>query len=265
MMKTQLAQLATRSQLARAFFVGLRFCWHLLRNVRARFRRPGIRRRYLSADSRKLLQLGAGPNGLSGWLNTDLAPLSREVMLLDACRPFPLPSSAFDAVFSEHQIEHLRMDDGLRMLQESYRVLVPGGRIRLATPDLEALLSCMNCTAESDAAAYIRWMYHRHIEDRERRLHEDTGILPGRTPQEPASLACRIINNAHHNWGHQFLYDEATLAELLEQAGFIHVIRCDPGSSTCEDLRNLECHGQEIDAERINRFETMVLEAEKPR
>ena len=218
-MRLQLATMARKSSLAGILYHSLRGSWHLYRHLRARCRRPRIRSRYLTKTDLRLLQLGSGPNGLPGWLNTDIAPLSADVMLLDATRTFPLPEASFAAVYSEHQIEHLRMDEGLAMLRESYRVLEPGGRIRIATPDLMALVRCLECAEDSDAAHYVKWMYHRHIADEERSVLEDTGILPAIPSSPAAALACRILNNAHHNWGHRFLYDEWTLKELLQAAG----------------------------------------------
>jgi len=47
--------------------------------------------------------------------------------------PFPFNSDTFDVVFSKSVIEHL-FDPG-NFMRESYRVLKPGGRIILMTPD----------------------------------------------------------------------------------------------------------------------------------
>ena len=51
----------------------------------------------------------------------------------DLEKGFPFPDSSFDLVFSSEVIEHLQ--DPLRMLGESERVLKPGGRFVLSTPN----------------------------------------------------------------------------------------------------------------------------------
>ena len=60
--------------------------------------------------------------------------------VIDITKKFPFVSSTFDYVFSEHMIEHIKYQDGLKMLNESFRVLKPSGKIRISTPDLQFLL-----------------------------------------------------------------------------------------------------------------------------
>jgi predicted SAM-dependent methyltransferase len=44
---------------------------------------------------------------MSSWLNTDLLPINRDVVYLDATRRLPFRNDQFDYVFSEHTIEHI--------------------------------------------------------------------------------------------------------------------------------------------------------------
>jgi predicted SAM-dependent methyltransferase len=77
---------------------------------------------------------------LAGWLNTDVDPKGIGVYYLDAGKPFPIQDQSFDYIFNEHLIEHFTYRDGLRVLQECYRVLKPGGAIRIATPDMDKII-----------------------------------------------------------------------------------------------------------------------------
>ena len=95
---------------------------------------------YLASHRPAKLHLGAGPNILAGWLNTDVEPKGIGVYYLDAGKPFPIQDQAFDYIFNEHLIEHFTYRDGLRVLQECYRVLKPGGAIRIATPDMDKII-----------------------------------------------------------------------------------------------------------------------------
>ena len=82
------------------------------------------------------MHLGCGPHVLAGWLNTDLHAIRPDVVCVDVTKRFPFGDSLFDYVFTEHMIEHLCFADARNAITESFRVLKPGGRIRVSTPDL---------------------------------------------------------------------------------------------------------------------------------
>ena len=200
---------------------------------------------YLASHEVRKLQLGTGTNVLEGWLNTDLSPSSASVFYLDTTRHFPFDDATFDYVFSEHHIEHITYDEGLFALRECYRVLKPGGTIRLATPDLGVLLSLYTPEPDERQQRYIRFIAEH--------------FLPGSQAPQPVF----VINNAFRNWGHQFLYDRTTLQQVLTEAGFLDISFTRPGESNNSHLRQLEKHGQFIGDEEINQFETMVVEGKR--
>lgn len=195
-------------------------------------------------NTHKVKKLHLGGNGHPEWLNTDLFPSYWKTARLDATQPFPLPSSSFDLVFSEHMIEHVTLAGARRMLAECHRVLRRGGRIRIATPDLARVLSLYAAT-EAPLQVYLRSSISHN------RLSTDL----------PASVV--VINSLFHDHGHCFLYDEETLSALLRAAGFQHLRRHVPGQSDYPELRNLEVHHHAIGHE-ANNFETLILEAQKP-
>jgi hypothetical protein len=78
---------------------------------------------YLDQHEQRRLQIGCGGNLRSGWLNSDYYPRSAQILHLDATRAFPLPSSSFDLVYSEHMIEHVPHGGGQAMLDECFRIL----------------------------------------------------------------------------------------------------------------------------------------------
>ena len=213
-----------------------------LRTLPVHFRSRRLIAAYLAAHSTRKLQIGAGHNPLPGWLCTDIAPVHPGIAFLDATQPFPLPDSTFDLVSSEHMIEHIPYAAGLFMLGECHRILRPGGRIRVATPDLQVLLALNTAEPAPMQQRYLRWITER--------------FLPGR-PCRPSF----VINNAFRNWGHQFLYDAEILAEALAQKGFVQVTRQAPGKSAEPALQGLEVHGDHIGDQDLNAFETMVFEA----
>jgi len=248
----------------------------LVRFMRRRIIWPVRRRRaaraYFRSHEQARLNVGAGPDfRLEGWLNTDRNPHhSRGVAYLDATQPFPFKDSTFDYVTSEHLIEHLTYDEGLRMLGECFRVLKPGGRIRLATPDLQVYVDLFGADKSDVQQRYIRY----HADKFLRSLEEPRSSKPLRSriaeqsetggPSSDAVLTCLVINNELRSWGHQFIYDRETLSAAMEQAGFVDVVRHASGESGDENLRGIELHGKVVGNEEMNRFETMVLEARRP-
>jgi predicted SAM-dependent methyltransferase len=191
---------------------------------------------YLAAHDERKLQLGAGDHPLVGWLNTDLHDYGRPdtLVYLDVRKPFPLPDESFDLVFSEHMLEHLSYADGQRCLRESFRVLRPGGRIRIATPSLERLSRLYEGGDVQER--YVRWAA-KTLE-----------------PELQAPLPGVVVNNFFRSWGHRFIYDPQTLRHALGEAGFIDVAECPVGE--------LEHHLAEVP--EINEYETFVLEALRP-
>jgi predicted SAM-dependent methyltransferase len=219
----------------------------LARRSRYTFRHRRLVRNYLGSPGPLKLQVGSGRNGLPGWLNTDVNATSG-VAFLDARKPLPFPSRTFDYVFSEHMIEHLDLKHGRALMGEMFRVLKPGGKLRLATPDLEFLIKLYgDDKTKTEAQRYfIRRACEKFL------------------PDTPLQTDTMVINNAVRSWGHQFIYDFKTLRVVLEGWGFSDVVRRCVGESEDVHLRGLE-HHQVITGEEYNRLETIVVEAMRPR
>jgi predicted SAM-dependent methyltransferase len=200
---------------------------------------------YLAAHQVRKLQLGTGTNVLDGWFNTDAAPGSPNVFFVDTTRPLPFDDATFQYVMSEHHIEHLTYDEGLSALRECCRVLEPGGKLRIATPDLEVLLGLYSNPSGAMQERYIHF------------------ITDAFFPEVHAYNPVFVINNAFYNWGHRFLYDRTTLQGSMEKAGFVDIATAAVGESNDEHLRGVEKHGEFIADEEMNRFETMVLEGRR--
>ena len=200
---------------------------------------------YLASHQIRKLQLGTGANVLDGWFNTDAAPAGPNVFFVDTTRPFPFDDATFHYVMSEHHIEHLTYAEGLSALRECYRVLEPGGKLRIATPDLKVLLDLYSSPAGKLQDRYIRFITDSFFPQ----VHKYDPVL--------------VINNAFYNWGHRFLYDRVTLQDSMEEAGFVDITTATAGESDDEHLRGVEQHGEFIADQEMNRFETMVLEGRR--
>jgi predicted SAM-dependent methyltransferase len=196
-------------------------------------------------DIRKV-QLGAGNSRLAGWLNTDIEPGADGLAYLDVTERFPFEDGSIHYVFSEHLIEHLTYDEGKAMIAEAYRVLAPGGRMRISTPDLMQFIALFDEPPSDEARAYI---------DGKLKWHQ--------WPAEPNAPAI-ILNLQMSSWGHKFMYDLPTLSASLVRAGFSGPQTFEENISNDVHLRGLEERDAGVN-ERWNNYETMSVEVEKPR
>jgi len=202
--------------------------------------------RYFSDSAIKKVQLGTSHSLIAGWLNTDLLPSNPEVVYLDATRRFPFKDSTIDYVFSEHVIEHVEYQSGLAMLRECYRVLKPGGKIRMSTPDLRVLVGLFSSEKTASQNFYIDFATRKFL---------------------PDITYCKevfVTNNAFRAWGHQFLYDRQTIETTMRTIGFENIRYYRPGESDDENLRGIESHGRVMGCEEINQFEAFAVEGDVP-
>jgi predicted SAM-dependent methyltransferase len=201
--------------------------------------------RYLASTKVRKLQIGAGTNNLPGWLNTDIEPQQGQGFL-DAMKPFPIPDNSLNYVYAEQVIEHLPFEGGMVMLRESYRALAPGGKLRIATPDLRQLVT----------------LFDQDETESKRRFLTAQLKMVGLLNVNEAERPLFVMNTYFHEWGHQFLYDRQTLKSALDSVGFrdVHFLR--HNESEDPELRNVERHIYVIGSD-IDEYVTMIVEATK--
>jgi predicted SAM-dependent methyltransferase len=183
------------------------------------------------------LHVGAGLVQLDGWLNTDITLLCP--LYLNAMRPLPIRDSTVSYIFSEQVIEYMPRQATLVFLKESLRVLQPGGVIRIATLDIEAL-----------AMAYLH-------------DHERARLLNKRNKQrgyQYTSYPIDILNKTFLEDGNACEYDTQTLQQLLSEAGFHDITRCKFGESGHQALSGIEQHNDSSIQDEFN----CVIEGTKP-
>ena len=197
------------------------------------------------------LHLGCGRNLLGGWINTDFNTAKFQGSdFLDVTEKFPYDDNSVDYIFSEHMIEHINYQDGKFMIEESFRVLKSGGKIRISTPDLKFLINLYTEDKTDLQKKYIDYSVN----------HKSYNVSIG--------TDTFIINNFVRDWGHTFIYDEKTLKSLFESVGFSDVKSYLISESEDENLKNLENindsenRGQGQTKEFLQ-LETFTLEATK--
>lgn len=161
------------------------------------------------------LHLGCGAHRIEGWVNVDLAPDGSTDLLADCARALPFADGSIAFIHSEDLIEHLDRDGGRRLLDECFRVLRPGGVMRLLTPDLRALVARVYRRRESP---HLRWC---------------AAELSADGPCEALNMHLRM------NGEHRFVYDEELLRRDLGRLGF-SVSRVRWNASRHRELRWLD-------------------------
>jgi predicted SAM-dependent methyltransferase len=86
-----------------------------------------------------MLNFGCGGTFHPEWINLDTLPASPEVIAYDLGRRFPFPDESFDVVYGSHVLEHFDPEIAKSLLVDCWRILKPGGIVRVVVPDLESI------------------------------------------------------------------------------------------------------------------------------
>ena len=152
----------------------------------------------------------------------------------DATKGLPFKDASVDVIYSSHMLEHLDRNEASRFINESFRLLRPGGIIRIAVPDFRKSVAIYNETGDADVCI------------------EGTLLCVERPKSIVQRLGLLLVGTRHHQW----LYDGRSLCKLLQKHGFIKAEVMPPGQTTIHDPQALDLH------ERAS--ESVFVEAEKP-
>jgi Methyltransferase domain len=177
--------------------------------------RPGFIAEQLKAlnltdESKSLkLHLGCGESRLPGWVNIDAYPAE---LALDLRWGLPFADGSASHVFMSHVFEHLyHPEESSFVAGEIFRVLQPGGRVRLIVPDLEL---CIKAYAGNDRAFFAGRQNTWEWWNPAATMLEGFLAYGGAGPRASQFLEA-----------HKFGYDLETITRTLTGAGFKDVIR----------------------------------------
>jgi predicted SAM-dependent methyltransferase len=118
----------------------------------------------IETGGKRYLNLGCGGQVHPEWVSVDLYSNDERIIAHDLRQALPFADQTFDAVYHSHVLEHLPKNDAPRFMRECFRVLRPGGFVRVVVPDLEAIarlyLQNLDLAMAGDKAAKARheWM-----------------------------------------------------------------------------------------------------------
>lgn len=87
------------------------------------------------------LNVGCGSKFHNDWYNIDMTSNAPEVMIANLLKGIPFDDNNFDVVYHSQVLEHIPREKALAFMQECYRVLKPGGIVRVVVPDLENIVN----------------------------------------------------------------------------------------------------------------------------
>lgn len=141
------------------------------------------------------LNLGCGPTKFEGWLHIDALPFEHlhHQGPVDDLSMFE--DDAVSLIYASHILEHFGRHTYKDVLKEWYRVLKPGGALRLAVPNFEAT-----------AKAYLSGEF-------------DQGL--------PLFVGLVVGGQRDRYDHHGMIFDERQLSADLKEIGFSHVEKWD--------------------------------------
>jgi ubiquinone/menaquinone biosynthesis C-methylase UbiE len=204
-------------------------------------------------SSKTLLNLGCGQTRPKDWVNTDCSlnsllqklPILRFILTqvynktsykltnalyMDLNKPWKFKSNTVDIVYASHVFEHLTLVAANLFITESYRVLKPGGVIRIVVPDLYKLSKEYILKYEigqQDAASEFLYCLNLHQEGAYR---SDRNFL------------VKLLNLLQgHPHQHKYMYDNFSLKKIILDAGFIDILECSYGvSNSISEISDVE-------------------------
>lgn len=152
-------------------------------------------------EHKNLLNIGSGSRPFDEFVNLDFFRRRNQPEVMHDLRyPLPFPAERFEGVFSEHCFEHLSPLHAWQRLQDCFRILKPGGVIRLSLPSLQRVIQ----------------FYVNPKEDSYREFY---------------AFGCEAIRDLTQNWGHVSVYDFEYLSYLVSTIGFVDIKECQFGES----------------------------------
>jgi predicted SAM-dependent methyltransferase len=157
-----------------------------------------------------------------------------DIKYADAIKRIPYPDGSVSAIYSSHMLEHLDRAEARRFMQECHRALEAGGILRIAVPDLLPLARAYVAGGSAD------------------------GFLSACVLEleKPRGLAARLRHVVFSGREHHWMYDGASLSQLMREAGFADTRVLEAGRTTIPDPGELNLHERES--------ESVYVEGRKP-
>ena len=123
------------------------------------------------------LHLGCGKRYLEGYIHVDLHPHDHVDYVSNIDKLDMFQDEYADLIYASHCVEYFDRDEVIEVLREWKRVLAPGGTLRIAVPNFEALMKVYSDSNDLNkilGPLYGKWnigedkhIYHKTVYDLE--------------------------------------------------------------------------------------------------
>jgi len=135
--------------------------------------------------------------------------------VVSASSRLPFADASVQFVYTEHMMEHMLplTGGGVNFLREAWRVLAPGGLLRIVTPDLAKYVCAL--AGRGPPGSVENGFLEKHA----------ARFGPMEMMSNPPTRAT-ITNNIFRNYGHEWIYDYEELRHALRYAGVDPKLAC---------------------------------------
>ena len=157
-------------------------------------------------DEKRYLNVGPGANIDARFVNIDWTWRPGIDVCLDIANGIKFPEARFDGIYTEHCLEHISFAQSVDVAKDFYRMLTPGGRLRIIVPDGGLYLDLYHAWKTGDRTPFP------YVDPQgQRDLEEDSRF--GFTPM-------MAVNRIFRGYEHRFAWDFETFEKLLGHVGF---------------------------------------------
>lgn len=138
-------------------------------------------------DTPLKLNLGSGPTKMDGFLSVDCIDFPEVDVKADLTKKWPWKNDTVEEVAASHVVEHFTSTERIHFVNELWRVLVPGGKATITTPNWSSCRAYGDPTHQWPPVSEF-WFYYLSKEwrlgDKEKNLyanapHTDAKYLKG--------------------------------------------------------------------------------------
>jgi SAM-dependent methyltransferase len=142
----------------------------------------------------------------------------------DITKRLQFPDASVDCVFTEHVLEHIPFVSAIDFIAESYRILRPGGILRIVCPGFERIMNFNFSDGNPLNSAYFEKLIVGASPEKDARLREIG--LKGLS-EDPRLF---FVNNLFTMHGHRFIWSQDLMKKVMEAVGFTSARGEKPGT-----------------------------------
>ena len=160
----------------------------------------------------------------------------------------PFEDSSVEVIFSSHFIEHLTFEEGLNFLKECYRVLRPGGILRIICPDIMLWINKIHEVHD--------WKFFETYKNQLDTPYWENSVYH---IKDKVKTNIQVLNSMIFNWGHKWMWDYESLKMELESVGFGSIEQMEHLKSNIGRIEEIETRLSKDKIEARN-LESMFVE-----